>query len=189
MTAEGTVTKPEGGVGQAATTSREEAANVTGTVQSEAKDVAQKAKTQAESALHQMIDDVREQAEGQAPKIAEAMHHASSELRSMADAGEPRSIATTLIREGADAAERFAGKLEDGGIDGALAEVRSFARRSPGVFLLGAAAAGVVAGRLMRNFSAASTAVPVPSEQAFTPSMDLGAAAAVESSPPNGGLR
>jgi hypothetical protein len=188
MTTE-TPNKIEERVGQAATTSREEAANVTETVQSEVKDVAQKAKTQAESALHQMVGDVRTQAEGQASKIAETMHHASSELRTMAEAGEQKSIATTLIREGADAAERFAGKLEEGGIDGALAEVRSFARRSPGVFLLGAAAAGVVAGRLMRNFSAASTAEPVSSEPAFTPSIDLGAAAAVEGSPQNGGVR
>jgi hypothetical protein len=189
MTAEGTTTRVEERVGQAATTSREEAANVTETVQSEVKDVAQKAKTQAESALHQMVDDVRAQAEGQASKIAETMHHASSELRSMADAGEPKSVATTLIREGADAAERLAEKLEDGGIDGALAEVRSFARRSPGVFLLGAAAAGVAAGRLMRNFSAASTSDPLPSEPSFRPSLDLTAASAGEGSPQNGSPR
>ena len=189
MTAEGTATKVEERVGQAATTSREEAANVTETVQSEVKDVAQKAKSEAESALHQMVDDVRAQAEGQASKIAETMHHASGELRSMADAGEPKSVASTLVREGADAAERLAGKLEDGGIEGALAEVRSFARRSPGVFRLGAAAAGFAAGRLIRNFSAASTPAPAPSEPSFTSSLDLGAAAAVEGSPQSGGLR
>lgn len=187
MTAEGTVGEVQERIGQATSTSREEAANVSGTVQAEAKDVAQTAKTQAESAMHQMIDDLRSHAEDQASKLAETMHSASGQLRSMAEAGEQQSVATTLVREGANAAERLAGKLDDGGIDGALAEVRTMARRSPGAFLLGAATAGLVTGRLMRNFSAqSSSAMPEGAESGFPPAFDLGAAESVDRTWANG---
>ena len=47
--------------------------------------------------------------------------------------------------------ESFAGKLQNREPAELLDEVRSFARRKPGLFLLGAAAAGVVAGRLTRG--------------------------------------
>jgi hypothetical protein len=57
------------------------------------------------------------------------------------------------MSEGAQAANRFASRLDEGGIERAVADVRSWARRNPGGFLLGAAVAGFVAGRLARNLS------------------------------------
>jgi hypothetical protein len=177
MTVEGNAAGVEERIGQAAATSREEAANVGETVQAEAKEVATKVKTQAESAMRQIVDDARQQAEGQAAQFAESMRQAGEQLRTMADAGEGQSIATTLVREEASAAERLADRLDDGGIEGALAEVRAFARRSPGAFLLGAAAVGFVTGRLVRNFSAPSGApTAVASEAEFTPALDSSAA-------------
>ena len=187
MTAEGTVGEVQDRIGQATSTSREEAANVGGTVQAEAKDVAQAAKTQAESAMHQMIDDLRGHADDQASKLAETMRSASGQLRTMAEAGEQQSVATTLVREGANAAERLAGKLDDGGIDGALAEVRTFARRSPGAFLLGAAAAGFVTGRMVRNFSPQSSSdMSERTESGYSPTFDLGVAESVDRTWANG---
>jgi len=82
----------------------------------------------------------------------------------MADAGQDNSIASTLVREGAHRTERVASTLERGGVDGVVADVRSFARRNPGSFLLGAAAAGFFAGRLARHLSSDAS----PSSGAFS---------------------
>ena len=41
-----------------------------------------------------------------------------------------------------------------------LDDIRSFARRKPGAFLLGAAVAGIVAGRMFRGAKDASTSTP-----------------------------
>jgi hypothetical protein len=51
--------------------------------------------------------------------------------------------------------ETFAGKLQNREPAELLEEIRSFARRKPGMFLLGAAAAGVLAGRLTSGVKAA----------------------------------
>ena len=51
----------------------------------------------------------------------------------------------------------FAHKLQTRDPAELLDEVRSFARRKPGIFLLGAAAAGIVAGRLTSGVKAAHT--------------------------------
>jgi hypothetical protein len=44
-----------------------------------------------------------------------------------------------------------ADRFEQRGIDGVLTDVKHFARRHPAQFVLGAAAAGFVVGRLVRN--------------------------------------
>ena len=177
-------------VGQAATSSREEASDVADTVKEEAKGVTHEARVQAESVAHQMIDDVRRQVEGQASGLAKTLHHAGDELRAMAEAGEQQSIATTVIRESGDAAHRLAGRLDDGGVSGSLADVRAFARRSPGTFLFGALAAGFATGRLVRNLSAASsqsanpgTATPT---SAVRPALDVDDAEHVATGPGGG---
>jgi hypothetical protein len=196
MVADGPAGKVEDRVSQAASTSRDELASVGQTLQEQGRDVAQQAKEQAQSALHRMAGDVRSQAESQASNLSQSMHEAGGQMRAMADAGDPSSFATTLVREGADAAERLASRLDSGGVDGALAEVRSFARRSPGVFLFGAAAAGFIAGRLVRNHASS----PDGFSQAFQSNghepdpmypgaeLDLQAANFVEGTDPRGGI-
>jgi hypothetical protein len=61
------------------------------------------------------------------------------------------------VREGAGAVERLGTRLDDGGIDAVMGDVRRWARRSPGSFLLGAAALGFVAGRVARHLSSNGT--------------------------------
>jgi vacuolar-type H+-ATPase subunit H len=154
-------------------------------VQGEARDLADKAKTEAKSAFRQVLDDARGQAEQQSSKLAEALRHGSEEMRTMADASDTQSFASTLAREGANTAERLASSLDRGGVDGALAEVRSFARRSPGVFLFGAAAAGFLMGRVVRNVSSDDIKqMTHPNDgsngSGSTPGFDLEAAGVVE---------
>ena len=55
-----------------------------------------------------------------------------------------------MSRQLADTASRAADKLESGGVDVALADLKGFARRRPGLFLMGAVAAGFATGRLLK---------------------------------------
>jgi hypothetical protein len=133
---------------------RAEASHVAETATDQARSVAQEAKQQARSTAHQVQDDLRSRANEEAAKFAQTLHDASRQMRQMAEStgGEEQSFASSLVGEGAQAAERFASKIDEGGVDRVMADVRSWARRNPGGFLLGAAVAGFVAGRVARNF-------------------------------------
>jgi len=148
-------TKTSTRVGQATGATREQATQVAGTAKEQAQEVAQQAKQQAKSTVRQLQDDARERADQEASKLAETMRSASRQMRSMASCadGEQQSLATNLMHEGAQAADRFASQLDEGGIERVTADVRSWARRNPGGFLLGAAFAGFVVGRIARNLS------------------------------------
>ena len=60
------------------------------------------------------------------------------------------------VRQAGDKLQEVAQRLESGGLDGALSDLQGFARRRPGVFLLGAAATGFAVGRLLRGAQAAN---------------------------------
>ena len=62
------------------------------------------------------------------------------------DAGPPGDYAVQL----SERTQRAAEQLRARGVDGVLGDVRSFARRRPGAFLAGAAAAGFMVGRLVK---------------------------------------
>ena len=146
-------------VEQATDATRAEASELAGTAKDEARDVMQQARDQAKSTARQVQDDVRERANNEASKFAQTLHDASRQMRTMADAGssDQPSLPANLVREGAQATDRLASRIEDGGVDAVLAQVRTWARQNPGGFLLGATVAGFVAGRLARNMSGDGT--------------------------------
>jgi hypothetical protein len=55
-----------------------------------------------------------------------------------------------LVHQLADVTQRAADRLSNGGLDGALNDLRRVARNQTGLFLLGALGAGLVAGRVLR---------------------------------------
>lgn len=138
---------------QMAENARAEAGAVAGTLKEETKNVAQEAQQQAADTLRQVQDDVRVRANEEATKVAQTLHSTSRQLQSMAGATDQQGLAARLTREGANAAEKLATRLDQGGLDAIMADLRSWARRQPGTFLLGALAAGFVTGRLVRNLA------------------------------------
>jgi len=136
---------------ETAQAAKAEAGAVVGTVKDETKNVAREVQGQARNALHQVRDDVRQRADDEATKFASTLHDAGRQLTSMADAAPDQGLAASLAREGGNLAEQIAGRLDLGGLDAVMADVRSWARRSPGMFLFGAAVTGFVAGRVLRN--------------------------------------
>ncbi len=156
-----------------AETAKEEAANVAAEVKSNAKDLLSQAKSGLSS-----------QAGTQQQKAAEGIRTISSQLHTMADAPDQQGVASDLIRQAAQRSESVASWIENKGPGDMLADVQRFARNRPGTFLLLAAGAGLLAGRLTRSLTAgapesqnggrpsqprASAQPPLPHDTAFTP--------------------
>src|SRR6185437_14510347 len=123
-------------------------------------------------------------------RLAKQLLSISGELRSMADNSGP-GMAADLAQQAASRV-REAGRWLDSREPGQVAtEVQSFARRRPAVFLLLAAGAGLVAGRLTRGLKGAatddSTAAARPSDVAAYPSASTAIGAETASALPTPG--
>lgn len=132
----------------------ESAQNVTETAKAEAANVAGEVKSNARDLLHQARTDLTAQAGTQQQKAAEGLRSISSELHTMAAASDQPGVATDLIRQAAERSSSVATWLDNRDPGSLLNEVKSFARQRPGTFLLAAAGAGILAGRLSRSLSA-----------------------------------
>jgi len=144
---------------------KEEASNVAGhaasaaqgvaeTAKGEAANVAHEAKANAQDLLHQAKSGLTSQAGTQQQKAAEGMRNISSQLHSMASAPDQQGVASDLVRQAAERTSSVASWLENREPGDLLNEVTRFARNRPGTFLLLAAGAGVLAGRLTRGLTA-----------------------------------
>jgi hypothetical protein len=93
-----------------------------------------------------------EQSRAQKDKAASGLRSLGAELQSMANGqGGQSGLATDLAQQASAKVQDLAGWLDQREPGELLEEVRALARRKPGTFLLGALAAGVVAGRLTRG--------------------------------------
>jgi hypothetical protein len=148
----------------------EQAKNVAETAKAEVANVAAEAKTNARDLLQQAKSDLTDQAGSQQQKAAEGLRSISSELHTMADASDQPGVAADLIRQAADRSSAVASWLDNRDPGSLLAEVKSFARQRPGTFLLAAAGAGILAGRLGRSLQAGAPETPQgPSQPARLP--------------------
>ena len=130
---------------------KQAAGEVAQTAGDRAKDVAQETKAQARNLVGQAQDQLREQASTQQSNLVSSLRSLGDELNSMADRGENGGQATDLVSEAGTRAHSVASWLDDREPGQLVEELRSFARRKPGVFIFGALAAGLVAGRLTRG--------------------------------------
>ena len=145
------------------------AQNVAATAKTEAANVASEVKTNARDLLHQAKSDLTSQAGTQQQKVAEGIRSISSELRTMADTSDQPGVASDLIRQAADRSQSVASWLDGRDPGSLLNEVQGFARRRPGTFLLLAAGAGILAGRLTKGLAAGAPEVQGTSGQAYPP--------------------
>lgn len=133
---------------------KDAAQQVAGTAKEQAGQVAQEAKSQVRQVVGQAQSELSDQAQTQQTKAASNLHSLGDQLAAMAQGSDQPGMATDVAQQAADRAHEFAGWLENRDPQGVLDEVRSFARRKPGVFLVAALGAGVLAGRLARGMSA-----------------------------------
>ena len=163
---------------------------VAGTAAEQAANVAQEAKAQARDLVGEARGQVGDQARMGQQKATDGIRTLGRELREMADGGQQSGTASEVARQAADRADRFAdwlGQREPGDL---VEEVRTFARRRPGAFLLGAALAGVVVGRLTRGAVDSARADSGPAVQrAYSPTGSQTTGYQRDGGPGNGGLR
>lgn len=155
---------------QVAGTAKTEARNAAETAKGQAARVADEAKDQGRNLMQQASSEAKQQAQAQTERASGLMENVAGQLRALSEgrtdeAGELGRYA----QQATDQVERFANSLNERGFDGLVDDVSSFARRKPGVFLLGAAAAGFVTGRLLRGARDASSTSSPSSTSMSTP--------------------
>jgi hypothetical protein len=126
-----------------ADTAKAEAQHVAGTA-------VQQTRNLMTDATQQVSSQVNDQATAQRDKLSQTLRTLGDDLEQMASQGQGSGMAADLVREVATRARAFGSHLEGREPAQLLDEVRDVARRRPGTFLLGALAAGMVAGRLFR---------------------------------------
>jgi hypothetical protein len=152
LTDAGSGDSSDSGLSSAVDTARSEASKVTETAKEQVGQVAGEAGRQARNLLDETRAQLRSQAQEQADRISITLLDLANELRGMADnAPDPSSSVANLVGDGARRLDDFATRLQSGGLDNVVEDLKAMARRRPGAFLAGAAAAGVVVGRVFRN--------------------------------------
>ena len=158
--------------GQTTSTAKDEAVQVGQTATAAASDVAGTAKEQAGQVAGEAVDQVRmlaDQAKDQVSQQAgQATQQLSDRLRALAgevrDMGQgkaqPSGTVAGLAQQLADRGEQMADYLAGQGPGGLVQDLRTYAARRPGTFLLGALAAGVATGRLVKGASASQDTGP-----------------------------
>jgi hypothetical protein len=142
--AAGVAERAKGAAGGVVSTSTEQAKEVVGEARRQARDLTGEARQQ-----------LRSQTTQQRQKAASALHGLGDELDQMAEGSQQSGVGTELARQASRRVHDAASYMETHEPADVLDEVRAFARRRPGTFLLAAAAAGMVVGRLTRGAVAA----------------------------------
>lgn len=126
------------------------AMHVAGVAGDEAGRVARDAKEAARGFFDETKTQLSEQATAQQQRAAEALRTTGDELSEMSRSSSGGGLATGLVRSLGDQSKHAASWLEQREPGDLVREVRGFARRHTGVFLVAALGVGLVAGRLTR---------------------------------------
>jgi hypothetical protein len=127
----------------------EQAKQVAGVAADEAKSVAGDVREQVRGLLDETTSQVQDQSRTQRDRLVETLRTFSDDLDSMAE--QRGGMASDAAREVANRARSFTQQLDGREPAELLDDLRSFARRRPGMFLAGSVIAGVVVGRLLRG--------------------------------------
>jgi hypothetical protein len=135
-----------------ASTGRERAGDVAATAEGEAREVARSTGDQARRLASDARQELRQQAQAQAERLADGLDDLTRQLRSMGERGEP-GPATDMVRQAGERSQQIAERLREGSVDDAVGQLRDLGRNRPGLFLLGAFGLGLASGRLARNLA------------------------------------
>ncbi len=190
----GTTSGVDGGSGKASA-AKEQAADlggsakdatkeVAGTAKEQAGKVASEAKGQAKQLINQTRSELSEQATTQQARVASGLKSLSDELSGMASGAESKGVASDVVGMAADRVGDIASWLDGRDPGSLLGEVRHFAAQRPGTFILGAAVAGLLVGRLTRSLAGVASD---EKEEAEASTTTTGYAAPSTSTPPTTG--
>ena len=146
------------------------AQRVAGVAKEQVGQVTAEAGRQVRHLVGQARSELSGQAQTQQQRAAGGLHSVAEQIAAMAQGGAQPGIAIDLAHQAADRVHQIAGWLDDREPAELLDDVRSFARRRPGMFLGLALGAGLVAGRLARGLAAADK-VPAGAPVRRTPAL------------------
>jgi hypothetical protein len=138
-------------------TTTEQAKGVVDTAKDEASSVVSEAKYQAKDLYAQTQRELKDQANTQQQRIAGGLRSVSDELNSMAANSPSNGLAGDLVRQVSGRLSSASTWLGDRDPSALLQEVKRYARRKPGTFIIGAAVAGIVVGRLTRALASVAS--------------------------------
>jgi len=127
--------------------------------------VARTAKDQFGQLATQTRQELKAQSEQRGEQLAARLQTWAGQMKALVegrveDAGELRG----LIGDAQQRLESYASSLRERGPDGVMQDVRAFARRRPGMFLLAAGATGFAIGRIVKAGGMSSSQNEGPSE-------------------------
>lgn len=131
-----------------------QAKDVLGTAKEEAATVVGEAKSQAKDLFAQTQRELKEQADTQQKRLAGGLRSVGDELGAMARGSDGGGVAGDLVQQASTRLSAAGSWLGDRDPAAVLTEVKRYARRKPGVFILAAAVTGIVVGRLTRALAA-----------------------------------
>jgi hypothetical protein len=131
--------------------------HVAGVAKDQAAQVGAEAGRQAKDLLNQATSELSQQAGQQQQRLAQGVRSLSEELQKMTNGEQSSGPATDLARQAVQRSSDLASWLEQRQPGDLLEEIRTFARRRPGAFLLAAAGLGLVAGRMTSGLKSAAS--------------------------------
>jgi hypothetical protein len=142
-------------VGAGAEGARQVAAEAAG----QAGEVTRQATEQARDFAQQAQSQLRDQAGTQAQRAASGLRDVGQQVRALSEGrSDEAGVAADAARQVAEKIDALAGRIDERGFEGTVDDLREFARRRPGLFLLGAAATGFAVTRLGRGLQASQQA-------------------------------
>lgn len=113
--------------------------------------VSQEAMDQARDLVSEAREQLDRHASGQAQQLGASLRRLAEGLEDMCQRGETGGPASRLVSEAADLSHQAADFFDGRQVGEIVDDIRSFARRRPAGFLIGAAALGIAVGRLGRG--------------------------------------
>lgn len=147
--------------------------HVASVAKDQAGEVTAEAGRHARNLVDQGRSELQQQASSQQQRAAGGLNALADELHRLASGEGQPGVAADLARQAGERTQAVASWLEGREPGDVVEEVRTFARQRPGAFLLVAAGAGVLAGRLSRGLKEG------PSESSSSMASSTGTASSV----------
>jgi gas vesicle protein len=133
-------------------TARDAASDVATTAGERTRDLREQAASHVRGITAEARRQLRDRVEQETEHAGGALSRAGSQLQALAEGRtDEAGVFGEYAEQVAQTVNRWADSIQDRGLDGLLDDLRSVGRRRPGAFLVGAMAAGMIAGRFGRS--------------------------------------
>jgi hypothetical protein len=156
--------------GKVAGSASDKATDVAQTAMEQAKEVAADAAAQARTLAEELRSQIDEQSVAQRDRVVGTLRSLGDEVDAMVRNSGQSGMASDLMNQMSGRVNSVADYLDGRQPGEMFADLKNYARQRPGAFLIGAAIAGVLAGRLTRGARAAASDSDSPNG---SPSVDV----------------